>query len=103
MQVKYDGCSGGMSKAWRFLFNNQCPPWEGCCDSHDQLYAKGGTSIQRKQADLKLYECVKIKGYPVWASIIYIAVRVGGVPWLPTSWRWGFSNDFKSSWTYDKG
>ena len=40
---KYDGCSGGMSWAWRFLFRKN-PPWEGCCDVHDQPYAKGGTA-----------------------------------------------------------
>lgn len=86
---KYDGCSGGMSVMWRKLFKKP-PPWEGCCDIHDQPYAQGGTKEQRKDADLDLMVCVAGSGHPIWAFLMWAAVRIGGVPWLPTPWRWGF-------------
>lgn len=96
---KYDGCSGGMSKAWRLLFR-KAPPWEHCCDIHDQPYAKGGTKLERKIADQRLRVCVANNGHPVWAFLMYYAVRIGGVPWLPTPWRWGF-NTKRYSYTKD--
>jgi hypothetical protein len=27
------------------------------------------------------------------SSLFYAAVRVGGTPWLPTPWRWGYGWD----------
>ena len=104
MSTQYDGCSGGMSLAWRWLF--KCPPpWEGCCDAHDQPYAEGGTASQRKAADVHLLRCVIATGHPWWAVLMFIMVRLGGVPWLPLPWRWGFSTPFwrhPSSWRYQK-
>lgn len=90
--TKYDGCSGGMSAAWRKAFGT-APPWEHCCDLHDQPYARGGTAAQRAEADRKLRECVAANGHPAWAWAMWAAVRLGGVPWLPTPWRWGFGTD----------
>ena len=87
---KYDGCSGGMSIAWRKWFG-QPPPWEGCCDVHDQPYAKGGSWLERLRADVDLLVCVWVGGHPLWAIAMFIGVRIGGVPWLPTPWRWGFN------------
>ena len=87
---KYDGCSGGMSTTWRILFGKN-PPWENCCDAHDQPYARGGSKLDRLMADLNLRSCVAKNGYPVWAFLMYYGVRAGGVPWLPTPWRWGFN------------
>lgn len=86
---KYDGCSGGMSAIWRAATGHP-PPWEGCCDLHDQPYAKGGTRAERAQADKELRECVIKNGHPGWAWFMWAMVRVGGVSWLPTPWRWGF-------------
>lgn len=100
MMKKYDGCSGGMSRAWRFLFRRN-PPWEGCCDVHDQPYARGGTAQERRQADIELMCCVAKGGHPVWAFAMYVAVRMGGVPWLPTPWRWGFEKRYVDSWRYE--
>lgn len=105
MIKKYDGCSGGMSKAWRKLFG-KAPPWEGCCDVHDQPYAKGGTFVERLFADIELLLCVAMpdkskgtKGHPFWALAMFIAVRIGGVPWLPFPWRWNFEG--RSYWYTD--
>ena len=94
-EVKYDGCSGGMSDAWRKVFKHR-PPWESCCDAHDQPYAKGGTAKERADADLQLMLCVARNGHPLWAVTMWVAVRVGGHPLLPTPWRWGFKQKYPS-------
>ena len=76
---KTDGCS---------MFPNH--KWKDCCIEHDKLYWKGGTKEDRKKADIKLMNCVKAKGFPIIAKIMYLGVRVGGHPSLPFPWRWGF-------------
>ncbi len=64
--------------------------WGGCCVEHDRAYWRGGTRRQRREADIELMRCVAAKGHPWIAMIMYIGVRIGGTPWLPTPWRWGF-------------
>lgn len=91
----FDGCSGGMSTFWRKVLK-KIPPWEGCCDEHDFAYAKGGTRAERLEADFNLMLCVRDRGYPTLAEAMFTAVRVGGVPWAPTPWRWGFATDRRS-------
>lgn len=70
-----DGCSGGMSSAWRAVaqvfptFRDQqgdAPPWESCCVTHDEAYYLGGqddtplASFQaRLEADEQLRVCVQ--------------------------------------------
>jgi hypothetical protein len=91
-----DGCSGGMSRLWRAVIGNG-PPWEDCCETHDLAYWSGGTRADRRVADRRLRTCVIIKGYPWhwwWGWIIWIGVRIGGGPWLPTTWRWGYRYDW---------
>ena len=91
-----DGCSGGMSILQQANFQRN-PQWEDCCSTHDYAYWKGGSSLDRKNADIALRECVTNKGHPFWAWIIWIGVRIGGVPWLPTPWRWDYGTDFNRS------
>ena len=95
---KYDGCSGGMSWAWRKVLKRP-PPWESCCDIHDNAYAKGGTYFARMIADVQLMQCIRENGYPRIAKLMFYAVRIGGVPWLPTPYRWGFET---KSYRYKK-
>lgn len=90
---KYDGCSGYMSAIWKWLFKHP-PPWEQDCDEHDQWYAKGGTALDRETADQILMAAVTIRGYPVWGFLMWAAVRIGGHPLFPFSWRWGFERDY---------
>ena len=68
--------------------------WKDCCVKHDKIYWNGGSSSDRKDADMKLYRCVKEKGYPFIAKIMYIGVRIGGHPLLPFSWRWGYGYQY---------
>lgn len=85
---KSDGCScfpeGTFSKP---------DLWEQDCIKHDLAYWKGGTWDERRSADIQLREGIEKKGEPLVAQIVYLGVRIGGTPWLPTPWRWGFGWD----------
>lgn len=64
-----------------------------CCVEHDKDYFNGGTSKQRRQSDHRLYRCVKnTKGWQnkFTAPVMWMGVRVFGVSFLPTPFRWGF-------------
>jgi len=91
---KTDGCSGGMSWLWVHVFHRPTP-WEDKCEKHDYAYWMGGTAMQRKRADIALAAGVAKAGYPLVGALMYYAVRVGGVPWLPTSYRWGYGHGRK--------
>lgn len=71
--------------------------WQKCCTAHDLKYWAGGSYDERMQADLELRACVKTVGKPVIADIMLAGVRVGGSPWWPTSFRWGYG------WPYTNG
>ncbi len=64
--------------------------YRDCCDTHDRDYWCGGARVERLQSDFELRQCVAAKGRTLRSALIYLGVRIGGVPWLPTSWRWGF-------------
>lgn len=73
-----------------------------CCERHDKAYFKGGTQCDRLAADRSLRECVRMKGHPWIAQIMYIGVRLFGAPWFPSPYRWGKGRDYKCSWKYDR-
>jgi hypothetical protein len=91
-----DGCSGGMTATWRLFFRLD-PPWNDLCVDHDRTYWAGGSRAYRAAADRDLRNSVARRGYPVWAWLMWAAVRIGGHPLLPTSWRWGYG------WKYPRG
>ena len=78
---KSDGCS---------LFPDG--NYHDCCFEHDKAYYFGGTKVERKAADRQLCDCVRAKGHRFLAPMMYLGVRIGGVAWLPTPFRWGFGN-----------
>jgi len=80
-----DGCS-----AWPdgTLFEKTL--WQRCCTAHDLAYWRGGTYSQRKIADQALKSCVAEVGEPEIAAIMLAGVRVGGSPYWPTTFRWGY-------------
>ena len=84
-----DGCSGGMSAAWQF-FRGRPTPWEGECIEHDRAYHPGGSRAERLAADRKLRGAVAERDHPKTAAVMYYAIRLGGHPWWPLPWRWGF-------------
>lgn len=71
-----------------------------CCITHDREYYAGGTREERRQSDEKLYDCIKMKKglhHKIFAPFIWLGVRIGGLPFLPTSFRWGFGTKEKAT------
>jgi len=76
---------------------NQKSLWIECCIRHDLAYWKGGTYDQRLEADQSLVTCVSQVGEPEIAQLMLAGVRVGGSPYFPTTYRWGYG------WPYPRG
>ena len=87
-----DGCSSFPDGTFK-----QRELWLSCCVVHDLAYWQGGTEKQRKAADQALKECVAEVGEPTIAELMLAGVTVGGTPWLPTRFRWGYG------WPYLRG
>jgi len=64
--------------------------WLSCCTAHDYAYWQGGTLEERLVADKELRQCVSKVGEPQIANLMLVGVRVGGSPYFPTSFRWGY-------------
>ncbi len=80
-----DGCS-------RFPDGTHLQPalWQSCCVAHDAAYWAGGTADQRKLADQALQQCVATQGQSSVSALMLMGVRVGGSPFIPSSFRWGY-------------
>jgi len=96
LAVALSGCS---FKGVQPFQTDGCSAWPDgdylqCCIDHDREYWMGGSSQDRLNADLSLRSCVAGKGNALNATLMYYGVRMGGTPWLPFSWRWGFGQDF---------
>ncbi len=68
--------------------------WKQACTIHDYRYWRGGTPQQRLDADRELRDNIVSTGDPLIAQIYMVVVRLGGSPWLPTSYRWGYAWDW---------
>lgn len=71
--------------------------WLACCTAHDLAYWRGGNYQERLQADKQLSHCVAQVGEEEIARLMLAGVRVGGTPYLPTAFRWGYG------WPYMRG
>lgn len=71
--------------------------WLGCCTEHDKAYWQGGTYGERRKADRALQRCVAHVGEPGIAALMLAGVRVGGSPYWPTRFRWGYG------WPWPRG
>ncbi|GJM08103.1 MAG: hypothetical protein DHS20C11_03790 [Lysobacteraceae bacterium] len=89
-----DGCSSFPDGTFE-----QQALWLDCCTVHDLAYWQGGTREQRMQADEALRECVANVGEPTIAKLMLAGVRVGGTPYLPTRFRWGYGWPFTRGYT----
>lgn len=74
-------------------FNNR-ELWLPCCTAHDKAYWQGGTRQQRLDADRQLKQCVAALGEHVVAELMLNGVRLGGSPFWPTRFRWGYGWDY---------
>ena len=64
-----------------------------CCLRHDQEYFVGGTRKERRESDKRLFTCITKKTgfvHKLVAPFIWLGVRIGGVPFISTPFRWGF-------------
>jgi hypothetical protein len=77
--------------------------WQSCCVQHDLLYWCGGSDAERRTADAALRRCVAAHGGGALATLVYWGVRLGGHPWLPTFWRWGYSWPWPHGYTEPRG
>lgn len=76
-----------------------------CCYEHDLAYWIGGSSDDKANADTKFKTCMQEKLQTSYHKIIsqgvaetyYSGVRLGGVSFLPNSFRWGYG------WNYLRG
>lgn len=66
--------------------------WHACCVQHDERYFIGGSLRQKLDADRSLAACVSRAGHPLVGSLMFLGTQLGGIPWLPTPFRWGFGN-----------
>jgi hypothetical protein len=66
-----------------------------CCVAHDIAYWCGGGDAGRLEADRRFRDCAE-RQTPAQSGLVYRGVRMGGVAWLPTAWRWGYGHDFGS-------
>jgi hypothetical protein len=71
--------------------------WQQCCIAHDRRYWAGGTYDERAAADRELERCVAAVGEPEVAALMLAGVRVGGSPYWPTRFRWGYG------WPWPRG
>lgn len=86
-----DGCSAFPDGTFQ-----QNKLWLSCCYEHDHSYWKGGTYQERLESDKELKLCVSKVGEPEIALLMLAGVRVGGTPFLPTKFRWGYG------WSYPR-
>lgn len=86
-----DGCSAFSDGSFQ-----QKELWLTCCIQHDYDYWQGGTYQQRLMSDHALKTCVTDVGEPEIAMLMLAGVRVGGTPYLPTQFRWGYG------WSYPR-
>ena len=80
-----DGCTG------YFDGTHKHPKlWYDCCVEHDFRFWVGGTKLQKHAADSRLKECVKEKGAPLNAEVMYLGVKLGHLsPFKLKDKQWG--------------
>jgi hypothetical protein len=88
-----DGCSMSPDSA----LTGQAHQFLGCCLAHDKAYYQGGTPVEHAQADLTFKDCLKAIGHPEYAKVYHLGVRLGGTPYLPMPFRWGYG------WPFGRG
>ena len=72
--------------------------WCDCCFTHDLAYWQGGSEADRLAADEALRDCVQQRsGDAALAETMYLGVRAGGSPAVPTGYRWAYG------WDYGRG
>lgn len=71
--------------------------YRDCRVEHDKDYYFGGSLKERRASDKRLCKCVRAKANRFTAGVMWLGVRIGGVSFLPTPFRWGFGNKYPRS------
>lgn len=72
--------------------------WAECCMTHDREYWQGGSANLRYQSDKSFARCVYEKTNNQYMSLgSYGIVRLFGMPYVATPWRWGYG------WKFGRG
>ena len=87
-----DGCS-----AFTDGTTTQKELWLPCCIRHDFSYWQGGTAKKRVVADHELHQCIVNLGDSSIVRLMLLGVRIGGSPYFPSSFRWGYG------WPFPRG
>ena len=73
--------------------------WQACCVAHDITYWCGGSEQDRDDADDELGRCVG-EHYKRWmGALMKPGVCVGGAPWIPAYWRWGYGHAYPAGYS----
>jgi hypothetical protein len=83
-----DGCS-----AWP-----DGEEYVACCVEHDLVYWCGGSAARRSEADAAFGRCVAESGSPVLGDVMRLGVRLGGHPFFPMPYRWGFGRPYRGGY-----
>lgn len=89
---KSDGCSGGFPDNWKDKDGNVVCLYD-LCFLHDLNYWAGhsGDSVGRFFADTVLMASVVAKTGRVGLGLLmFLGVRIGGVSWIPSPFKWSF-------------
>jgi len=73
--------------------------WQSCCVEHDIAYWCGGTEAMREKADAELKRCVGDRYRDWMGALMKPGVRLGGAPWIPAYWRWGYGHEFPAGYS----
>jgi hypothetical protein len=68
--------------------------WKHCCVEHDISYWCGGSAEDRRRADRELRDCVAETAGCGLPGMMRAGVWIGGAPWQPAPWRWGYGWDY---------
>ena len=85
----------------RAFATDGCSAWpdtratQPCCVEHDIAYWCGGTAARRLAADDAFGACVASRsGSTVLGATMRFGVRLGGHPFFPMPYRWGYGDDY---------
>ncbi len=89
---KSDSCSGGFPDVWKNAKGKKVSIYEACL-KHDLQYWVGYKKepLARFAADVLLMMDVVSKTERTGlALVIFLGVRIGGIDWVPTKFKWSF-------------
>lgn len=84
----------------RAFATDGCSAWpdtratQPCCVEHDIAYWCGGTAARRLAADDAFGACVASRSGRALGAMMRFGVRLGGHPFFPMPYRWGYGDDY---------